>query len=597
MTRGRLRRRSRVGDPGRCGASSCSSGRAGVRPQQLERSEPPNGGMVAAEVTLTLWFAEPISARPARFDLRTLDGGRGRRDRLGVRGRTARGSLSSTTTPLVEATYGLDWSVVSPTTAIPRAARWCSASGCARSWFRPRKRSSRKRPDSSSAGSTSPRSCWRSARWRSPAGCSDRWARPATARSAGRGTSERWPRPPRWSSGSHPVRRAPQAGSSLGAWLDATWVTLTGTPWGHLWLAREAALVVVAVALWSWATAPATDPADVGAPGRRARHRRRGRARVAGRATPPLSRADPASAPSPRPCHLVAAGVWAGGLAVLALCLIPVMRRDPDARGRSSPPRGAPSARWPRSRPSSCWRRASTSRAATSPTSTRSSSTLYGGAVAAKVILVAVALTLAGLNTLLVNPRLAAPVGRILASTGRVGAGLAPPLHHRRGGRGSVLIVAVARPPCSPRFRPRREVGMVATEPPPRGPRTSTASSSPSRRSPPATDQIRLIVRARSTVKPEPAPIDGVDVLLVGPAGTPSTCRSSPSSRAATRRRRRAGSRRLARLGRRAPRRPPGRRHAGRLDRRRCGSRKAPARSRSRPRHSAPPSSSRSPPS
>ena len=107
--------------------------------------------------------------------------------------------------------------------------------------------------------------------------------------------------------------------------------------------------------------------------------------------------------------HLVAAGIWAGGLVVLALCLIPLLRHR-EAR---------------RTILASAWRSFSPMAALATvvlvatglyeaglhvPDLSFVASTVYGTVVAGKLVLVAVALVLGGINTLLVNPRLAARV-------------------------------------------------------------------------------------------------------------------------------------------------------------------------------------------
>ena len=47
-----------------------------------------------------------------------------------------RGIVAIEAEPLAKGTYVLDWAVLSSMTVTPRAARCCSASGSARSWFR-----------------------------------------------------------------------------------------------------------------------------------------------------------------------------------------------------------------------------------------------------------------------------------------------------------------------------------------------------------------------------------------------------------------------------------------------------------------------------
>ena len=201
-----------------------------------------------------------------------------------------------------------------------------------------------------------------------------------------------------------PFVRTPQGAKSLRELFDATWATVAGTSWGHLWLAREIALAIAAAALWSWASRPDGS--------------RRGMqvALVAMAAVVWFEALVGHAADLPRQsgvtalasaAHLVTAGIWAGGLTVLALCLIPTMRRDPDARGPMV---------------ASAWRAFSPMAAIATvvllatglyesgrhlPDLHSVTSSVYGGAVLGKVVLAIAALTLAGFNTLLVNPGLA----------------------------------------------------------------------------------------------------------------------------------------------------------------------------------------------
>jgi len=146
-------------------------------------------------------------------------------------------------------------------------------------------------------------------------------------------------------------------------------------------------------------------------------------------------------------------------------------------------------------------------------------STIYGGAVAGKVILVAVALLLAGFNTLLINPGLAAPVGRIL----RRPVGWAPVSLHRFttvvAAEAVILVVAVGAAALLTSVPTSREVETAARE-------TTVHSDNVDglfitfEEVPAGADESRLIVRTRSTDKPERGPISGVSVLLAGPSGT-----------------------------------------------------------------------------
>ena len=314
-----------------------------------------------------------------------------------------------------------------------------------------------------------------------------------------------------------PFVRAPRAGSSVGVWFDTTWATLTGTPWGNLWLAREVALAVAAAALWLWARRNASGPwADVAAA---ALVVVVGLEAWAGHAADlPRQSAVAALASA---AHLAAAGVWAGGLVILAACVIPVMRRDPGARGRLL---------------ASVWR-AFSPVAATAvvvllatglyesgryiPDLSDIGTTLYGAAAAGKAALLVVALILAAFNTLIVNPRFAATVGRILGRP----QGWAPISSSRFAAVAvaevAVVVAAVGLAATLTSIPTSREVGAVIEK------TTQSAANVDGlfvtfEQVPAGEDQTRLIVRTHSTVKPERGPITAVDVHLAGPTGRQS---------------------------------------------------------------------------
>ena len=287
------------------------------------------------------------------------------------------------------------------------------------------------------------------------------------------------------------------------------------TPWGHLWLAREVALVVAAGAVWSWAT-------------RRPRSVGRVRAALvslavaawlgasAGHASALPSGSGRAALASAG--HVVAAGVWAGGLVVLALCVLPLMRREPDLRGPVL---------------ATVWRTYSPMAAAASvvllatglyeagrhvPDLGTVTTTVYGGAVAGKVLLVAAALAMAGINTLLVNPGLAARVG---GAIGRP-AGWAPVSLRRFttvvAAEALLLAVAVGAAALATSVPTARETVRAGEVTAPHDDHVNgmfiTVEAVPA-----GPDLSRLVVRARSTVLPEPAPVDAVGARLVGPGG------------------------------------------------------------------------------
>ena len=148
--------------------------------------------------------------------------------------------------------------------------------------------------------------------------------------------------------------------------------------------------------------------------------------------------------------------------------------------------------------------------------------TVYGLTVAGKVVLVAAALTLAGINTLLVHPRLAAPVGRILAQP----AGWAPVSLRRFttvvAAEALVLGVAVGAAALLTSVPTAREIDTATRVTAPPGANVDGLFVT-FEQVPAGPEKSRLIVRARATVKPEPGPVSGVEVVLVGPTGTTIT--------------------------------------------------------------------------
>ena len=80
---------------------------------ELERSDPPHGGMVAeGRTALTLWFGDAINADASSFDLRTAAGVR-RAGACPGRPSVAGGVVRLATGPLATDTYELDWRVLS----------------------------------------------------------------------------------------------------------------------------------------------------------------------------------------------------------------------------------------------------------------------------------------------------------------------------------------------------------------------------------------------------------------------------------------------------------------------------------------------------
>lgn len=481
---------------------------------ELERSDPPAGGVIeVGRSTLTLWFSEAIIAEASIFECHAADG-----IPVAVSASTTDANGQSVVTigvePLAKGAYELDWTVLSAGDGHPSRGSIAFGAG------------------TGAAGTSVGEGDFPQGQ-----GLLIRWldlsvlmltigALAVSGRVLGSiGPTRKDPLRRARVIGATaaaaavifgaitPFLRTPHGGNSLGVWFDGTWAALARTSWGQLWLARELALVIAAIALWSWASR---------SDGSRTSARTAAVAMVAvvwfealtGHASD-LSRQSGLAAIASA-THLVAAGVWAGGLAVLALCLIPMMRRDPDARGPMV---------------ASAWRAFSPMAAIATvvllatglyesgrhvPDLHSVTSTVYGGAVAGKILLVCVALFLAGFNTLLVNPGLSEPIARILGRP----VGWAPVSLRRFTSvvmaEVAVLIVAVVAGALLTSVPTSREVTSARQESAPHSANVDglfvTFESVPA-----GGEHDRLIVRTHSTIKPEPGPITGVDVLLAGP--------------------------------------------------------------------------------
>jgi hypothetical protein len=153
--------------------------------------------------------------------------------------------------------------------------------------------------------------------------------------------------------------------------------------------------------------------------------------------------------------------------------------------------------------------------------------TLYGGAVAVKLLLVLVALALAGLNTLLVHPGLAGAVGSRIGRT----PGWSPLSLGRFTttvtAEAVVLVAAVAAATLATSVPTAREEMRARAYTEPHSVNVDglfvTVEEVPA-----GPERARLVVRVRSTVKPEPGPVTGAEVVLTG-RGT--TSRSLPMTR------------------------------------------------------------------
>ncbi len=311
------------------------------------------------------------------------------------------------------------------------------------------------------------------------------------------------------------LARTPRGSGPLSEWATSIWGTLAGTSWGQLWTGRELSLVVAATFLLLWARRPVRD----------VRYERLAAAALVpavvlgsltGHSVTLPSRTPMAAAASAT--HLVAAGIWFGGLVVLVMCVVPLMRRSPDDRGPIL---------------STVWRRYSPMAAVSAglvlasglylsgrhlPGLSDLTASSYGNALSAKVLLFVLAIVLAGVNTMLVNPRVALPVQRLLSMP----AGWAP-ISLRRfttvvTAEAVVLVVAVGAAAWLTSVPTAREIELAGQV---TAPQIATADDLfvSFEALPSGEDQDRLIVRANNTVKTSEQPITSVDVTLTAPGG------------------------------------------------------------------------------
>ncbi len=481
---------------------------------ELARSDPANGGLVApGRTSLRLWFEEPVDPRVITFRVESTTGERPTvRAVVAADGRAVR----LDTDPLRVGTYELDWRVSSLVDGHVSTGTLVFGAG-----VRP--------PVVPDAGGDVPPAEMLILRWLDLAAVLVAIGALSVSGRVLGGLGELGGRPRRrarllallatvgaaYAALVTPFVRTFATDVALGTWLRETWSTLSETPWGLLWLARVMVTVAAAVSVWVWRRGEGRNPV----PARLALLGLAGGAlllALAGHATSLPRLTGVAAAMSAG--HVVAAGVWAGGLVVLVVCLVPLMRAEPDLRGVVL---------------SSVWRTYSPMAATASvvlvatglyeagrhlPGLSSLTATVYGGAVAAKSLLLVAALALAGANLLLVNPTVAQRTARLL---GRPEGWT--PVPRERFVRtvtiealvlGSAVVLAAVLT-TSPTSREVVEANRVTA------PRTATVDglyisfedvvTAPGR--------SRLVARVRSTVLPPPAPVTGVDVSLVGPGG------------------------------------------------------------------------------
>ena len=480
---------------------------------ELQRSDPIDGAVVpVGRTTLTMWFGESVATASSSFVLRTGDGSIVPTSASGQRATTV---VEITTDPLERATYQLDWRVFSLDDGHTTSGTLVFGAG-----LRPEPPTSR--------DSQIPPSALVLVRWVDLSALLAAIGALTVGDRVLRTLGDRVRRRARtigllaaltsWYAGAlTPLFRTSDETLGLGLWWDQTWLVLVDTPAGRFWLARQVALTlaVVAMAVWRRKLVRPQRPAAVAWLALTA-------AAVceawAGHAATLASGA--ALVGVAATAHVLAAGVWAGGLGVLAWCLVPTLRQARGRRGRLLGP---------------VWRAYSPVAAISTvillatglieaghhlPGLGAVTSTVYGAGVAAKTVLMVVALGLAAVNTAAVHPELAARAGvrlpygvlrrLTLSSPRRFAATVvaeAVVLGLAVGLAAVVTSTATSREDLDAR-RPttvhvERADGLFVTfEEVPGGPAKG-----------------RLIVRLRSVVRPDPAPVTGVDVALSGPTG------------------------------------------------------------------------------
>jgi copper transport protein len=476
---------------------------------ELERSDPLDGAVVpVGRTTMTMWFGEPVAAASSSFVLHTQDGSI-------VPTTTTSGSRATTvieirTDPLARDTYQLDWRVFSLDDGHTTSGTLVFGAG-----LRPAPPASR--------GAQTPPSALLLVRWvdltallaaigalavgdrvlRTAGGRARRWAR-AIALTA---VLSSW-----WAGALTPFFRTFDQTLGLGLWWDQTWLVLTDTPAGRSWLARQVALTVAVAAVAVWvrmlerphpsravALCAVTAAAGCGAWAGHAATLTSGSAMVALAST----------------AHVVAAGVWAGGLGVLAFTLVPTMRGSKGQRGALLRP---------------VWRAYSPMAAVSTvvlvatgliqaghhmPGLGAVTTTVYGAGVAAKTVLMVVAMGFAALNTAVVNPGLVIRADVRLPRVALWRLTLSSPRRFAATvtAEVAVLVLAVAMAALVTSTATSR-ADLAARRPTTVHAERADGLYVTFEEVPGGPSKGRLIVRLRSVTRPDPAPVTGVDVDL-----------------------------------------------------------------------------------
>lgn len=481
---------------------------------ELQRSDPLDGGMVpVGRDYIDLWFGQLMAPSSSTFVVRAEDGS--------VVPTTVSGSQATTyvrvsVPPLTRQIYTLKWQVFSLEDGHTTSGTITFGAG-----VRP--------PTESSQGSQLPSAAYFLVKWSDltalmlaigALAVGDRALRPLGKKSQRRARTLGFfaALGAVYAGALTPFMRGFDMTNGFGLWFSQTWMLLTQTGWGQLWIAREAAVVVAFLSLWIWSrridrpTIPAR-LAGVALLSAAALDAWAGHSSSLPSDTIPMAVSSAA--------HLLAAGVWAGGLIVLVVASAPVLRKGGEAR------LSALSTMWSSFSPMAAV--ASVVLLASGlyetghhlPSLSAVTSTFYGGVVGAKTLLIVLALALAGLNTLVVHPgiarwiaaRLPAPLGRVI--TGRARRG---PLVRTVRVEALALSVALVLAAALVSSATSREVVNART------PSTVNANTVDGlfitfEEVPAGPGYGRLLVRISDIIRPNPAPVEEVDVDLSGPDG------------------------------------------------------------------------------
>ncbi len=480
---------------------------------ELQRSDPLDGAVVpVGRTTLTLWFGEPVAAASSSFVLRTQDGAI---VPTTVAGQGATTVLEIDTDPLERDTYQLDWRVFSLDDGHTTSGTLVFGAG-----LRPAPPTSR--------GVQIPPSALVLVRWVDLTALVAAIGALTVGDRVLRTLGDRVRRRARtiallavltaWYAGVlTPLVRTFDVTLGLRLWWDQTWLVLVDTPAGRFWLARQVALTVAVAAVLLWRRR-LVRPQRSALVALLALTVVAGCEAWAGHAATLTSGATLVGVAAT--AHLLAAGVWAGGLGVLAWCLLPALRRAQGQRGRLLAP---------------VWRAYSPIAAVSTvvllatglieaghhlPGLGAATTTVYGAGVAAKVILMVVALGLAAANTAVVHPSLAARAGVRLpyAALRRLTLGSPRRFAWTVTAEAAVLGLAVAAAAVVTSTATSRE-DLDARRPTTVHAERADGLFVTFEEVPGGPAKGRLIVRLRSITRPDPAPVTGVDVDLRGPNG------------------------------------------------------------------------------